>query len=170
MSESIVSERLELEPLRVDHADEMVHVLATPSLYEFDGGKPPTLEGLQNRYVLQTAGSGKPGVEWRNWIIRTRSDRRAVGYVQADIIDAVTELAWVVGVADQGSGYAVEAAIAMRDQLATEGSTRFQAFIHPDHVVSQAVAARVGMSRTGELDEDGEEQWVTAPISPSPAT
>lgn len=158
---SIVTARLILEPLRVDHADEMVDVLAPPALYEFDGGEPPTLESLRARYESQTAGSGRPDEVWRNWIIRAASDGRAIGYVQADISEGVTELAWVVGVEHQGAGYATEATIGMRDQLALEGSTLFQALIHPAHTASQAVAQRIGMTRTGTVDDDGEEQWLT---------
>lgn len=159
MSASIVTERLILEPLRVEHADEMVDVLAPEELYVFDGGHPPTLDGLRERYRFQIAGSGTPDAEWRNWIIRTISDQRAIGYVQADITPTEAELAWVLGLADQGNGYAAEAVSGMRDQLSAEGSTRFQAFIHPDHVASQAVAVRVGLARTGEIDDDGEEKW-----------
>lgn len=158
---SIITARLILEPLRVDHADEMVDVLAPSALYEFDGGEPPTLDSLRARYESQTAGSGRSDEVWRNWIIRTSADDSAIGYVQADISESVTELAWVVGLEHQGVGYATEAAIGMRNQLAIEGSTLFQAFIHPAHAASQAVAQRAGMTRTGAVDDDGEEQWLT---------
>ena len=154
-----------LEPLRLEHAAEMVSVLSDASLYGFTGGEAPTLESLEARYRLQIAGSGRPDEVWRNWIIRTLDDGRAIGFVQADIVGDTSELAWVVGVAHQGHGFATEAAIALRDQLAVEGSTRFQAFIHAEHVASQAVALHAGMSRTGEIDEDGEEQWLTPPAS-----
>lgn len=156
---SIVSERLVLEQLRVEHANEMIDVLADDVLYEFTGGEPPTLDTLRARYALQTAGSGRADEVWRNWIIR--ADGQAIGFVQADITADVTELAWVLGVAHQGSGFAAEAAIATRDQLTIEGSVCFQAFIHPAHTASQAVARRVGMARSGIVDGDGEEQWLT---------
>lgn len=143
----------------------MVAVLAAPSLYEFTGGEAPSLESLTARYELQTAGSGRPEEEWRNWIVRTRSDGRAVGFLQADVaLDVAArtaELAWVIGPEHQGSGYAAEAATAIRQQLANEGSLRFTASIHPAHVASQAVAVRTGMSRTGDADADGEELWAT---------
>jgi len=160
--EWIASARLTLEPLRVEHAEEMIAVLADDSLYTFTGGKAPTLASLEARYRTQIAGSRRPGEVWRNWIIRTIADRKAIGFGQADIADGIAELAWVIGVASQGNGYATEAAIAMRDRLVSEGSTRFQAFIHPEHAVSHAVARSVGMSQTGEIDDDGEEQWLTS--------
>lgn len=139
----------------------MLDVLASPSLYEFDGGEAPTLDGLQGRYRHQVAGSGRPGEVWRNWIVRLVDDGCAIGFVQADVTIESAELAWVIGIEHQGNGFASEAAIAMRDQLAVEGSTRFEAFIHPDHLASQAVARHAGMVRTGEIDDDGEELWAT---------
>ena len=48
--------RLVLEPLRVDHAAEMVAVLASPALYAVTGGEPPSLAELTVRYARQTAG------------------------------------------------------------------------------------------------------------------
>lgn len=157
---SIFTERLILESLQIEHADEMVDVLADRSLYEFTGGEPPTLDSLRSRYELQIAGSGRPDEVWRNWVIRTVGEGQPIGFVQADITASVTELAWFVGVGHQGSGYATEATVAMRNQLAVEGSTHFQAFIHPEHTASQAVAQRVGMARTGVVDDDAEEQWL----------
>lgn len=161
MDVPISSDRLRLEPLRIEYANEMVDVLASPSLYEFIDGEPPTLEGLTGRYRYQIAGSGRPEEQWRNWIVRLADSGRAIGFVQADVTRDSAELAWVIGVADQGSGFASEAAIAMRNQLAIEGSTRFEAFIHADNVASQAVARRSGMVRTDVVDDVGEELWAT---------
>ncbi len=161
METPITTDRLALHPLRIADAAEMVDVLAAASLYEFTGGEAPNLEALLERYRLQTAGSGRPEEQWRNWIIRIVADGRAVGFVQADVIDNTAELAWVVGVEHQERGVASEAAIAMRNQLAAEGALRFEAYIHPAHAASQAVARRVGMARTGQVDEDGEEHWST---------
>lgn len=160
MEPTIISARLALEPLRLEHAREMVGVLADESLHDFTGGEAPSLNSLEARYRNQIAGSGRPDEVWRNWILRLVEDGRAVGFAQADIIGDVAELAWVVGVADQGRGYATEAAIAVRDQLMTEGLGRFQAYIHRDHSASQSVAKRVGMTRTGGVDDAGEEQWL----------
>ena len=48
---------VELTPLTVDHAVAMVDVLSDPSLYEFTGGTPPTLEELTDRYARQASGA-----------------------------------------------------------------------------------------------------------------
>jgi len=48
-SEPIISARLLLEPLSVEHAPSMVEVLAEPSLYDYTGGNAPSLELLADR-------------------------------------------------------------------------------------------------------------------------
>lgn len=156
-AETISSERLTLTPLDPSDASEMVSVLSDPDLHVFTGGVPPTLAELEERYRFQEAGSPRDGEIWHNWIIRREG--AAIGFVQATVIDGSADLAWVVGKAWQGSGYASEAARAMRDRLAASGVLRFTAHIHPDHVASQAVANRLGLSPTGQVDEEGETVW-----------
>jgi RimJ/RimL family protein N-acetyltransferase len=159
----IETERTVLSPLRERDADEMVTVLADVTLYEFTGGEPPTLDSLTERYRHQVAGSGDPNEVWRNWIIRTNGDGRAVGFVQATVMGDAAEVAWVVGVSDQGRGLATEAATAMCEWLADNAVRRIEAHVHPRHVASQRVAARIGLVPTGRLDEEGEEIWATGP-------
>jgi len=135
----------------------MVSVLSDSDLYVFTGGEPPTLAELEERYRFQAAGSPRDGEIWHNWIIRL--DGVAIGFVQATVIEESADLAWVVGTDWQGSGYATEAAQAMRDWLAASGVSAFTAHINPDHLASQAVAVRLGLEPTGEVDEEGEGVW-----------
>jgi RimJ/RimL family protein N-acetyltransferase len=155
------SERLALEPLRVEHADELVSVLADPALYTVIGGEPPSLDRLRERYRAQLAGSGDPGERWFNWVIRLRDGAAAVGYVQATVTDngRAADVAWVLGTAWQGHGYAAEAAGRMAQALAEAGVTTLTAHIHPEHPASAAVARRIGLRPTGRLDDDGEQVW-----------
>lgn len=157
-TEPIATERLTLTPLHPSDASEMVSVLSDPDLYFFTGGEPPALEELEERYRFQTAGSPRDGEIWHNWIIRLHG--AAIGFVQATVIDGSADLAWVLGTAWQGLGYATEASLAMRDWLSAGGVTRFTAHIHPDHVASQGVAARLGLDATDRVDDDGETVWV----------
>ena len=55
-----------LEPLRVDHASEMVEVLGDPALYEFTGGESPTLDELTARYAHQIGGASPDGTRTRS--------------------------------------------------------------------------------------------------------
>ena len=157
VTESISTSRLTLTPLAVTDATEMVGVLSDPALYTFTGGKPPTLTQLEELYRRQSAGCPWDGEVWRNWIVRL--DGTAIGYVQATVKGDSADLAWVVGSPWQGSGYASEASQAVRDWLADRGAARFSAHIHPDHTASRAIATKLGLQPTDQLDDDGEMIW-----------
>lgn len=105
------TERLVLEPLRVEHAEEMAPALADESLHEFIGGEPATLEQLRGRYAALVVDRSADGSQaWFNWIPRHRQTGSVVGTVQATLrIEhgrSVAELAWVVATPHQGQGYA----------------------------------------------------------------
>ncbi|MEU6149255.1 GNAT family N-acetyltransferase [Actinosynnema sp. NPDC047251] len=162
------SDRLLLEPLRVGHAEEMAVVLAAPELYTFTGGEPPTVDDLSRTYARQVRGRSADGGQWwLNWVVRRRDTGHAVGYVQATVDTArpAAELAWVVGTAHQGLGFAQEAAGLVVDALRAAGITRFTAHVHPDHAASAAVARRVGLLLTDTV-EDGEQRWESPCRSP----
>ena len=123
-TEPIATSRLDLTPLTPDDADEMVGVLADEALYAFIGGAAPTLEALRSQYERQAVGHSADGTEtWLNWIIRTRVEGRAMGFVQATITNEGhdAEIAWVVGVPWQGRGHATEAAAALVAWLDAQG-------------------------------------------------
>lgn len=166
------------------HAEEMVEVLSSPDLYVHTGGTPPTREGLERLYRLQTAGGPPSGDEgWLNWVIRRTRSRAAVGYVQATVTgrdvdptadvgrdaghdpdvdrdgELTADVAWVVGRPHQGRGYATEAAAAMIAWLREQEVRGITASIHPDNRASTRVAAHLGLEPTGEFDDDGEEAW-----------
>ena len=154
VAEQIETQRLILEPLRVDHAGDMVAVLADPAMYEFTGGAPPSEGELQARYARQVRGAG-----WLNWILRLRESRAAVGTVQATLRERA-ELAWVVGTSFQGCGYATEGTAAVIAWLRANGVGEFEAHIHPDHEASAAVARRLGFEPTDAVHR-GETVWIS---------
>jgi RimJ/RimL family protein N-acetyltransferase len=163
-AEPITTPRLELEPLRVDHAPELASVLSDPALHTFIGGAPSSAAELSARYIRQTAGQSPDGEQgWLNWVVRDRATKDAVGTVQATIsvTDAgrCAELAWVIATSRQGQGLATEAASAARDWLRDRGVETFTAHIHPDHAASAAVARRLGLEAT-DRRHDGEVVWV----------
>jgi RimJ/RimL family protein N-acetyltransferase len=160
---SITTERLVLSALTLDDADEMVGVLNDERLHEFTGGRPDTLVELRDRYHRYVAGPNKSDDIWLNWIVRSTHDGAAIGTVQATISvlsDArtVADVAWVIGTAWQGHGYASEAARALIEWLRGHGVDEVTAHIHPDHHASAAVASRAGLHPTDER-VDGETVW-----------
>ncbi|MGW3518439.1 GNAT family N-acetyltransferase [Streptomyces hydrogenans] len=160
--EEIHASRLELVPLGVGHAGEMVGVLGDPALHAFVGGVPESLEELRARYARWEAGAPEPGTDWCNWVLRRRADGRLVGTVQATVVGDTAEVAWVVGTAWQGRGYASEAAGALVGWLRERVRT-VVAHVHPGHAASAAVARAAGLVPTAEV-QDGEVRWV-APAS-----
>jgi RimJ/RimL family protein N-acetyltransferase len=157
------SPRLDLEPLRVQHAREMAPLLDDADLYTYTGGEPPTLSQLQDRYRPQTAGGSPDGSQcWLNWVLRRREDGRVVGYVQSTLTvedgHPVAEVAWVVGAPFQAHGYATEAAQVMVSWLRAHDVVTVRAHVRPDHVASQGVARAAGLTASG-IVVDGEIRW-----------
>jgi RimJ/RimL family protein N-acetyltransferase len=159
-SEAITTERLSLEPLRPEDADEMAAVLDDERLYEFVGGQPLTLADLRRRYAALAAGPADTNVRWLNWIVRRRGDSQPLGSVQATLTDdgATAHVAWVIGVEWQHRGFASEAARALVEWLRERSAQVILANIHPDHRASAAVARRAGLEPTQERG-DGEQVW-----------
>ena len=163
MEPRLVTDRLALVALRREDAAEMVHVLADPGLYAFIGGEPPTLDKLEVQYRGWVAGSPRPGDTWHNWVVRLRGDGGdgpAIGHLQATVIgdDRVADIAWLIGSAWQGCGYASEAARALVRWLEASGVASVTAHVHPAHAASGRVAARAGLRPTSET-EAGEVVW-----------
>lgn len=142
-----------------DDAAEMAALLKDRALYRWTGNEtPPDEAELRRRYVAQVAGPRPPWTDrWLNWIVRCEG--RAVGYVQATVMGSTAEIAWVIGRAHQGRGYATEAARTMVEALRAEGIDVFRANIHPHNVASQVVAERLGMVKLPGHPFDGEDVW-----------
>lgn len=159
MTRRTTTSRLTLEPLRPEHAAEMVAVLGDPALYEFTGGEPPTLDELRARYERQVVGRSPDGSqEWLNWIVRTTDDGQAVGFVQTTITADRADIAWLIGTSWQGRGYGTEAARKMVALLEQRGVQHLTAHIRSDHQASARVATNLDLSPTDEI-EDGEVVW-----------
>ncbi|HSF98229.1 MAG TPA: GNAT family N-acetyltransferase [Ornithinibacter sp.] len=151
---------LRLEPLATSHAAEMEHVLADAGLYEYIGGSPPSRAELDARYARQVAGPRGDAFAWHTWVVRLADDGCAVGQVQATVHgdDGVAELAWTIGAPWQGRGLASDAAALVVEFVVASGVGRVIAHIHPEHLASQRVAARLGLVPTGRT-VDGEVEW-----------
>ena len=109
LDESILTDRLSLEPVTVDDADDMAAIFADRRLYEFTGGEPTTLEGLRSTFARLAGARSASSTAQLNWVVRRRVDAKAVGMLQAIFTDGghAAEIAWVVGVPWQGQGLAV---------------------------------------------------------------
>jgi RimJ/RimL family protein N-acetyltransferase len=119
------TERLTLEPLVVAHAEPMFELLQDPAIYpHLDWGPPPSLEHLRSVYAQLEARQSPDGAErWLNWVVKT-PDGRCIGYVQATVTDAACWVAYVLGSAHRGRGYAREATAAMIRHIARAHAAR----------------------------------------------
>ncbi len=163
VSACLMSARLSLEPLSVEHAAEMFELLNDPGLHQFVGGEPLSLTELQEQYDRQTLGRSPDGSQrWLNWVIRRLEDARPVGTVQATVSSSeggiIAEIAWVIATRYQRCGYAREAVDVMVTWLRKSGVNTFMAHIHPGHRASQGVARGVGLSATTVV-VGGEIRW-----------
>lgn len=160
--ETIRTDRLDLLPLRVEHADEMAAVLSDPGLHTFIGGTPDTAQDLRARYERLVAGSPNPGESWCNWVIQLRDASCLAGYVQATVTaddrGAAAEIAWVTGTPWQRRGIATEATRGLVARLRQHPVHTVIAHIHPDHQASAAVATAAGLTPTNR-SHDGETRW-----------
>ena len=162
---TLATERLRLEPLRVEDAREMAGVLSDPAMYAFIGGVPPTVAALQAQYLSWLAGPTGDSEAWLNWVIRDAAGR-AVGHAQATIAEdgRAADIAWIVGSSWQRRGYATEAARAIVAWLEAQGVAAITAHVHDDHIASARVAAGAGLERT-EVVEGGEIVWRRLAVS-----
>ncbi|MFI6011339.1 GNAT family N-acetyltransferase [Streptomyces sp. NPDC051243] len=166
-AEPVPTARLDLLPLRVEHATEMAVVLSDPALHTFIGGAPLSPGDLRARYERLVAGCPDPSVTWCNWVLRLRGSEPGasclVGTVQATVAeDHSAEIAWVVGTPWQGRGLASEAARGLVAWLGRRSVHTVVAHIHPAHLASAAVATAAGLTATEE-QRDGETRWRLGP-------
>jgi RimJ/RimL family protein N-acetyltransferase len=161
--DQLETERLILEPLAPEHAEELAPVLDDVSLHRFTGGRPASAKELRARFERQIVGHSPDGCDrWLNWTVRLRATGQAVGAVQATVghreARTVAEIAWVVGSPFQRQGFAKEAAAAIVAWLRGHGVSSVVAHIHPHHDASMAVARSVGLA-PNDVIKDGELRW-----------
>jgi RimJ/RimL family protein N-acetyltransferase len=160
---NLTTARLDLVPLAATDAEELFPVFDDPALGRWTGESPPAdVEALRRRFAAWEAGppEGRPE-RWLNWTMRTRADGRAVGHLQSTVVGETASMAWVVGTAFQGQGFATEAARALVTWHRPTGIAASEASIHPGNVASQVVASRAGLHPTDRID-DGEVVWSAA--------
>ena len=139
--------RVDLEPLRPEHASAMFEGLADPAGYVFLPDDPPrSIEDLQSRIDRQVIGRSPDGAEtWLNWVIRDRENNALVGYTQATIRDRSADIGYHVFPTYWRQGLAT---IALRATLsvlfATTSIEEVHAFVDTRNMASVALLKKLG--------------------------
>jgi RimJ/RimL family protein N-acetyltransferase len=148
---TLVSPRLHLEPLEARHADLLFDLLGDETIYTFVPGDPPaSLDALRARYERLAVRRSPDAREiWLNWAVRLGETGPYVGTVQATVRDDATALlAYELGVAYRGAGYATEACRAVLDELvAAYGIAHVRAFVDTRNERSVRLLERLGFAR-----------------------
>jgi RimJ/RimL family protein N-acetyltransferase len=163
--------RLTLEPVTVDHAEELAVALNDPRLYDVIGGEPRSASSWRKVLAAWERRRSPTGDErWLNWAVRLASGE-LVGYVQATVVDTDADIAYVVGTPWQGHGYATEAAGAMLDHLRDDQRVAVtRAWIADGHEPSERVARRLRLAPTIERNAEGERLWRSRQASVEPGS
>lgn len=138
---------LVLEPIVAAHADGLFPLLVDPLLYRYlDQPPPPSAEDLRRGYRQLESRRSPDGREaWLNWAV-LHPQRGLLGFVQATVIDdAQSWIAYVLGRAHWGQGFATRAVREMVTWLGHERQVRrLLACVHEDNRASCALVARLG--------------------------
>jgi RimJ/RimL family protein N-acetyltransferase len=163
------TDRLDLLAITREHAPKLFEVLSDARLHQFTKEAPPgDVSDLARLYEYWEGRVSPDGSElWLNWAVRLRASDEWIGHVQASVQPDFASIAWVVGLAWQGQGYATEAAAAVVEWLIQLGVREVRASIHPQHTASIKVAERLGLLRTAEFSGT-EVIWKRTYAGPSP--
>lgn len=159
---TLETDSLRLTPMVECDTDALFRLLKDPEIHVFTGGHPPASADYVTARIRRRESRRSPAGDelWLNWTLRLIADQSVVGYVQAGVTEGKADMAWVVGVPYQRRGYASEASQRvlqwLRDHL---GVHEVRANIHPDHVASHRVARNIGLLKSGERTDEGEEVW-----------
>ncbi len=138
---------LVLEPQTVAHAADMFALLSDPALYRYlDSGPPIDAGWLAARFEkLESRRSADGQQQWLNWVIRS-PQAGLVGFVQATVYpDASANIAYELGSAFWGRGWASRATRAMLDELAEhDGVVRAFATVDQRNLASIKLLTRLG--------------------------
>ena len=117
----ILTDRLQLHPLRPEHADLLFSDLQDPRIYTWIPDEPPaSREALRARYTRMVAGLPPERAEqWLNWVVARVGDGQPLGLLQATVLplERRAEVAYVLFPSAWGHGYATEAVRWLLDHL-----------------------------------------------------
>ncbi|HYG73098.1 MAG TPA: GNAT family N-acetyltransferase [Actinomycetota bacterium] len=155
--DEIRTERLVLRPVALDDLDDYAAMFANPEVMRFIGdGTTATLE--ESREWVSTSVERNARLGWDMRTLR-RTDGTFVGRCGIAIRDldhgTEHEIAYALARGHWGSGYATEAASAVRDHALAGGRRRLISLVAHDNAASARVATKVGMVPERDVEFHG---------------
>jgi len=152
----IETERLRLRPLRPDDLEALADVYLDPRVMRWIGAH--TREGVEHDLVLQAEHQAAHG--WSFWAVEERATGRMIGDCGLQPLEhrgPEVELGYDLHPDTWGRGLGTEAARAVMAQaFGPLGVDRVVAVVKPDHVASQRVLEKAGLTRAGTRQAYGE--------------
>jgi len=143
----LLTPRLTLLPLRMEHAVAMWEVLRDPAIYTWIERAPPAAPAdVEARFsrICRSVVEGRDD-QWLNWTVWRRADARPLGMVEATVPPSnVVHIAYMFASRFWRQGYASEAVAAAIEAMAAAGAARFEAVIDTRNEASLALARRLG--------------------------
>lgn len=164
----IETKRLVLRPPEAEDAPGLLEALADPEAMRYIGdGSTTDLAGAE-------AAVGRWLERWEAWgigmfVVERSEDARVLGRAGFSRWDpetwelggSETELGWGLALEHWGSGYATEAAVALRDwAFDTRGLTRLISLIQHGNLRSVRVAEKLGEQLEREVEVHGKATWL----------
>lgn len=154
----IQTSRLDLEPVRPEHANEAWPHLNDERMWRyFEEQRPPTEQALRERYERWTRGSQSESEVWLNWLCRERSSAQLAGGVQATVHseERYAYVAYAIYPPYRRLGYAREATLAVIEFVRRAYAVdRFVAEMDKRNEESFRLAESLGFTRAGTHAND----------------
>ena len=149
------TERLRLEPTRVEHAPIVYDKVTDERLWTyFPELRPKSLAELQALYRRWERGNPDPGLDeyWENWICFLKGTQTPIGGMQATILsNGIAYMAYILYTDYHRKGFAREAALGVIEHLrANHGVRRVLLEMDINNEGSQRLAQSMGFTRIEE--------------------
>jgi ribosomal-protein-alanine N-acetyltransferase len=154
LNKSIITERLLIEPLTVEHADILFESLCDERIYRWiESGGPKDLTQLREKWKRNEQRLSPDGNEaWLNWAIRINNDGPYIGKIDAELDSPVNvaNVGFVLFPQYWGYGYATETMLGVKTTFKSYGISRMRATVATPNISSARVLIKTGFER-GEL-------------------
>lgn len=160
------TERLQLEPLSMEHSAGMYKLWQQDKVHEHAGPVndqhgnsiplPAKRQSDSDRIIQFWLAAAASGWGFRWAILLTEENKSFVGHIGFNSLGECAELAYHLNPDHWGNGIMHEAALAAIQWIQLQGTDELEAYIEPSNTKSIALAHKLGMKGTGTVPEGAE--------------